>query len=168
MAIGFLTAMRQEVTRAHKGWALDTVTLHNDVLKQSKEEITASPAVSSLMQNTIIDTTCTRCSFPFLPQCHPSFSVSGGGLRLWFVPGRGRLGQKELPSHRSHSQGVVLSPACDSHVCHQLHRPQGPQVLHLPRLQEASAHRPHLHHRGCDTHGAVTRSLDLTWCCLAL
>uniref|UniRef100_A0A673VVA8 Dynein axonemal heavy chain 8 n=1 Tax=Salmo trutta TaxID=8032 RepID=A0A673VVA8_SALTR len=41
---GFLTAMRQEVTRAHKGWALDTVTLHNDVLKQSKEEITASPA----------------------------------------------------------------------------------------------------------------------------
>ncbi|XP_071768037.1 dynein axonemal heavy chain 8-like [Centroberyx gerrardi] len=40
---GFLTAMRQEVTRAHKGWALDTVTLHNDVLKQNREEITASP-----------------------------------------------------------------------------------------------------------------------------
>ncbi|XP_076601065.1 dynein axonemal heavy chain 8-like [Chaetodon auriga] len=41
---GFLTAMRQEVTRANKGWALDTVTLHNKVLKQAKEEITASPA----------------------------------------------------------------------------------------------------------------------------
>ncbi|XP_041836758.1 dynein heavy chain 8, axonemal-like [Melanotaenia boesemani] len=40
---GFLTAMRQEVTRANKGWALDTVTLNNKVLKQSMEEITASP-----------------------------------------------------------------------------------------------------------------------------
>ncbi|XP_045906997.1 dynein axonemal heavy chain 8-like isoform X1 [Micropterus dolomieu] len=40
---GFLTAMRQEVTRANKGWALDTVTLTNKVLKQAKEEITALP-----------------------------------------------------------------------------------------------------------------------------
>ncbi|KAK0132520.1 Dynein heavy chain 8, axonemal [Merluccius polli] len=40
----FLTAMRQEVTRAHKGWALDTVTLHNDVLKLSREDIKTAPA----------------------------------------------------------------------------------------------------------------------------
>lgn len=38
--------MRQEATRAHKGWALDTVTIHNEVLKQNKEEITAPPSVS--------------------------------------------------------------------------------------------------------------------------
>uniref|UniRef100_A0A3B4Z926 Dynein axonemal heavy chain 8 n=1 Tax=Stegastes partitus TaxID=144197 RepID=A0A3B4Z926_9TELE len=43
---GFLTAMRQEVTRANKGWALDTVTLNNKVLKQTQEDITASPTVS--------------------------------------------------------------------------------------------------------------------------
>ncbi|KAM4579488.1 dynein axonemal heavy chain 8-like, partial [Fundulus diaphanus] len=40
---GFLTAMRQEVTRANKGWALDTVTLNNEVSKMSKEEITEAP-----------------------------------------------------------------------------------------------------------------------------
>eukprot|EP00118_Oscarella_pearsei_P013116 m.101587 g.101587 ORF g.101587 m.101587 type:complete len:941 (+) comp37133_c1_seq12:11486-14308(+) len=40
---GFLTAMRQEVTRAHKGWALDSVVLHNDVLKQMKDDITSPP-----------------------------------------------------------------------------------------------------------------------------
>jgi dynein heavy chain len=37
--------MRQEVTRAHKGWALDTVTIHNDVLRQTKEEIVSPPVV---------------------------------------------------------------------------------------------------------------------------
>lgn len=38
--------MRQEVTRAHKGWALDSVTLHNEVIKAVKEDISAPPAVS--------------------------------------------------------------------------------------------------------------------------
>jgi len=42
---GFLTAMRQEVTRAHKGWALDSVVLHNDVNKHMKEDITSAPSV---------------------------------------------------------------------------------------------------------------------------
>ena len=40
---GFVTAMRQEVTRAHKGWALDSVVVHNEMTRLSVEDITSSP-----------------------------------------------------------------------------------------------------------------------------
>ena len=52
---GFLTAMRQEVTRAHKGWALDTVTLCNDVLKVTKEDVTTPPEEGVLLYGLFLE-----------------------------------------------------------------------------------------------------------------
>lgn len=45
---GFLTAMRQEITRAHKGWALDSVVLHNDMTRYIKEDIASPPSEGML------------------------------------------------------------------------------------------------------------------------
>ena len=47
--------MRQEVTRMHKGWALDSVTLHNDMLKSFKEDVVTPPNVS------VISQVCLQC-----------------------------------------------------------------------------------------------------------
>ena len=35
--------MRQEITRSHKGWALDSVVLSNDITKYMKEDISSPP-----------------------------------------------------------------------------------------------------------------------------
>ncbi|XP_032818620.1 dynein axonemal heavy chain 5-like isoform X1 [Petromyzon marinus] len=42
---GFLTAMRQETTRQNvsRGWALDAVTLHNDVTRMMREDVMGPP-----------------------------------------------------------------------------------------------------------------------------
>jgi dynein heavy chain len=40
---GFLTAVRQEVTRAHSGWALDDAVLKTEVTKYEKDEVDHPP-----------------------------------------------------------------------------------------------------------------------------
>ncbi|KAI3381764.1 hypothetical protein SNEBB_005804 [Seison nebaliae] len=42
---GFLTAMKQEVTRQNDGWTLDSVVMNNQVTKSQKEDIKTAPLV---------------------------------------------------------------------------------------------------------------------------
>lgn len=51
---GFLTAMRQEVAKANKGWALDVVTLTNEVTKILQEDCKSGPSVRSNHENVLL------------------------------------------------------------------------------------------------------------------
>jgi dynein heavy chain len=53
---GFITAMRQEITRANKGWALDSVVAANKVTKMAtKDEITAPPPAGVYIYGLYLD-----------------------------------------------------------------------------------------------------------------
>ena len=47
--------MRQEVTRMHKGWALDSVTLANDVTKHNYEDVADGPKEGVYVHGMFLD-----------------------------------------------------------------------------------------------------------------
>ena len=65
---GFLTAMRQEVTRAHKGWALDSVVLQSIITRLCKEEIVEGPSEGDQLSILILNTILMYNSFENHPE----------------------------------------------------------------------------------------------------
>ena len=96
------------------------------------------------------------------------FPHAGGCVHLRPVPGRGGVGPAGHQADGVHPQGALHPPPRGPHVCHQLHRPQGPPPLPVPRLQEARPHRPHLHHLRHTQDHPVPGPLDASGSGLAL
>merc|ERR1711937_953193 len=75
---GFITAMRQEVTRAHKGWALDTVICANEVTKmQNKEDVKEQPKEGIYIYGLFLDGAGWNRSDTRLTEQHPKVLYVG-------------------------------------------------------------------------------------------
>ena len=83
---GFITAMRQEVTRAHKGWALDSVICANEVTKmQHKEDITEGPKEGVYIYGLFLDGAGWNKSDTRLCEQHPKVLYVGLPVMLMYA-----------------------------------------------------------------------------------
>jgi dynein heavy chain len=69
---GFITAMRQEITRNHKGWALDAVVCANEVTKiATREEVKESPKEGVYVYGLFLDGAGWNRAHAELTEQHP-------------------------------------------------------------------------------------------------
>ena len=113
---GFLTAVQQEITRAHKGenWALDGVVMHADVTDIAQpENVKGTPKVSSTLYR--IEPKLSPLSL--INSCDPILianfltQITGGRLRQWSVYGRRGLELVRILHRRVCPQEAVFGLA---------------------------------------------------------